>query len=111
MRGRLPVLLMALVALALTLSLVAAVASNASAQDAAAPAVEPSKWTRYNMPAMQDSQVAPNANLLIAEPKNCCITLEGEPVVTVTVLASSITVPNGVNGIARPRWFCTGGPQ
>jgi hypothetical protein len=104
MRGRLSIALMALVALALVLSLVAAMAPDASAQDATIPAGEPSKWMRYNMPAMQDSQVTPNANSLIAEPKNCCITLEGGPVETVIVIAPSGKI-NGF-GDLMPRWFC-----
>ena len=69
-------MLMALVALALVLSLVAAIAPNASAQDDAVPASEPSKWGRYIMPDMQDLQATVNNGIVDGMPKNCCITVK-----------------------------------
>ena len=103
MRGRLPVMLMALVALVLVLSLVAAVAPDAGAQDDAAPASEPSKWGRYIMPAAQGLEAATSANFIDVK-RDCCITVEhdGHPndVVVINVSAAQN------HCLERPRWYC-----
>ena len=114
MRGRLPVMLMALVALALVLSLVAALAPGVSAQDSGAAPEGAAKWMRYAMPSAQELEAAssvykPNG----FQPKNCCITVQsGCTAITTTMPASG---SNDIVGTSfgpapyqeRPRWFCT----
>ena len=78
MKGRLSIMLVVLVALALTLSLVAAVATNASAQDSAAPDDGQGNWVRHNVPTVEDWQEISNLNgAPLPDPRNCAITLEG----------------------------------
>ena len=77
MRGRLPVLLMALVALALVLSLVATLAPGAIAQDSGAAPDGAAKWGRYRMPAAQDVEASITSGTVDGVPRNCAITLEG----------------------------------
>ena len=102
MRGRLSIMLMLFVALALVLSLVSAVATNVSAQDSATLSDGPGKWMRYNMPAAQDWEATTSANKPIAEPRNCCITVTGPYPQTITP-----TNPCSLNGFERAnRWFC-----
>ena len=93
MRGRLPVILLAFVALSLVLSLVAALAPGASAQDSIAPDGGQGNWVRHNVPTAQQWQAASNAGALIGEPRNCAITLEG-------------FYPKDYIGMEHGRWFC-----
>ena len=103
MRGRLPVMLIALVALALTLSLVAALAPNASAQDIPNPTGEQDSWVRLNVPAAQDLRAAPAGSGVSIPARNCAITLRG-PVET------AVINPGSTNCIdVLDRWFCFGG--
>ena len=102
MRGRLPVLLMALVALALVLSLVATLAPDASAQDSGAAPDGAAKWMRYRMPAAQDIEAAITSGIVDGVPKNCCITTQFACVtVTSTQSATATSMP-----LALPRWWC-----
>ena len=97
-------MLIALVALALTLSLVAALAPNASAQDIPNPTGEQDSWVRLNVPAAQDLRAAPAGSGVSIPARNCAITLSG-PVETVT-----FTNPGSTNCIdIWDRWFCIGG--
>ena len=77
MSGRLPVLLMALVALALVLSLVMTLASGAVAQDSGAAPDGADKWGRYMMPSAQDIDATITSGTVDGVPRNCAITLEG----------------------------------
>jgi hypothetical protein len=67
MRGRLSIALMVFVALSLVLSLVAAVAPNASAQDGTiipgGPTGGLNKWIRHDLPTTQHWQMAPNTDI------------------------------------------------
>ena len=90
-----------LVALALVLSLVAALAPYASAQDDAAPASEPSKWGRYKLPTGEQWEIVTSVNPPpVVMPKDCCI----------TVKYGGYT--NGLVAqlyyLERPRWYCIG---
>jgi hypothetical protein len=107
MRGRLPIIFMALVALALVLSLVATLAPGAIAQDSGAAPDGAARWMRYNMPAAQDLGAATYTNGFLAQPKNCCITIQSgcTPMpssgVNAAPAAATTSMPLG-----QPRWFC-----
>ena len=87
---------MALVALALVLSLVAALAPTTSAQDSEAVSGGPGRWARYTIPATQQSQDVWYANSVIAEPRNCAITIVGP-----------YLYKQAYKGLEDARWFCT----
>jgi len=104
-------MLMTLVALALVLSLVAALAPGASAQDSGAAPEGAARWMRYNIPSAQEMEAAVNANQLngINMPKNCCITVEHG----CHMITTSVDNPEPVSATKtampyqeRPRWFC-----
>ena len=99
-------MLMVLVALALTLSLVAAVASNASADDSTIPDSGQGNWVRLKVPSAQDWQAAANPNQPSMDTRDCCITFGPGPVETGAALD-----PYTAAGcpIERQRWFCLGG--
>ena len=102
MRGRLSVILMVLVALSLVLSLVAALAPGAIAQDSEAAPDGSAKWMRYRMPSAQDIEAAITSGFVDGQPRNCCITVEGPYPKTITP-----TNPCSLYGSERPnRWFC-----
>ncbi len=103
MSGRLPVLLMALV---LVLSLAAALAPGAIAQDSGAAPSDTARWMRYVMPTAQQLEAAADAIPNGFQPKDCAITTmsgcgpqpsPGTAVGTVTYMP-----------MENPRWFCTG---
>ncbi len=105
MRGRLPVMLMALVALVLVLSLVAAVAPDAGAQDDAAPASEPSKWGRYKLPTGEQWEIVTSVNpppMVI--PKDCCITVQFGSIPNDVAIIDLDAAQN--HCMVRPRWYC-----
>ena len=107
MRGRLPVILMALVALALVLSLVATLAPNASAQDSGTAPDGTAEWGRYRMPAAQDVEAAVTSGFAGGQPKNCCITVQfGCYSVASTQSAATTSMP-----LERPRWYCNDIPE
>ena len=102
MRGRLPIMLMALVALALLLSLVATLAPDASAQDSGAAPDGAAKWMRYRMPAAQDLGAAADANFVDTK-RECCITVEQSyPNGAIIILNPS----QQNHYMERPRWYC-----
>ena len=102
-------MLMALVALALVLSLAATQAPVAGAQDSGATPSDTSNWARYRMPTAQQLEAAAAAVNGFA-PKDCCITVQygcgpqptngTNPPVTPAEAAATC--------MPRPRWFCTG---
>jgi hypothetical protein len=102
-RGRLPIMLMALVALALVLSMVATLAPGAIAQDSGAAPDGAAKWGRYKLPTGEQWEIVTSVNpppMVI--PKDCCITVEygGHPNGIVDLSAAQN------HCIERPRWFC-----
>jgi hypothetical protein len=106
MRGRLPVMLMALVALALVLSLVAALAPGAIAQDSGA-APDAAKWGRYRMPSAQDIEAAVTSGFVVGAVRNCCILVQsGCATVASTQSAATTSMPS-----EKPRWFCNDTPE
>jgi hypothetical protein len=102
MRGRLPVLLMALVALALVLSLVATLAPDASAQDSGAAPDGAAKWMRYRMPSAQDIEAAVTSGVVDGVPKNCCITTQ----FACFTVASTQSATTAAMPLESPRWYC-----
>ena len=107
MRGRMSVLLMALVALSLVLSLVATLAPDASAQDSGAAPDGAAKWGRYRMPAAQDLEAAVTSGIVDGVVRNCCITTQFACVtVASTQVAATTAMP-----MERPRWYCMDSPQ
>ena len=100
MRGKLPVIL--ILCTALVLSLVAVVASNASAQDIPDPTSVQSDWVRLNMPTMEQWQAAPNPGFLIAGSRYCAITLGMGP----SLGTADTSAVDGIDG--WDRWFCIG---
>ena len=105
MRGRLPVMLMTLVALALVLSLVAALAPGAIAQDSGA-APDAAKWGRYRMPAAQDIEAAVTSGFVGGQPRNCCITLQLGCFAVASVQSAATTAMP----LESPRWYCPAVP-
>jgi len=105
MKGRLPILLMSLLALALALSLVAMLAPDAGAQDGVTAPDGPAKWMRHNVPAAPDLEGACCPNGFNGfTPKTCCITvLSGGTTVLTETNAASVMPAEGVS-----RWFCMG---
>jgi hypothetical protein len=108
-RGRLSITLMALVALALVLSLVAVLAPYASAQDSGAATDGAAQWMRYRLPSGEQWDIVTSVNpppMVI--PKDCCITVtpnhpNGAVIVNVSAAQNHC--------IERPRWFCMGTAQ
>ena len=111
MRGRLPIMLMALVALALVLSLVATLAPGAIAQDSGAAPSDPSNWARYRIPTTEEMEAATNANFVGVQ-RDCCITVNQGCIPIPTAVPTSGTNPEPVSATgtcpSRPRWFCVG---
>jgi hypothetical protein len=99
MRGRLPVILVIFVALAL-ISMAVAVASNASAEPGPATPSVTGNWVRFNIPALQDLQAVLDSNGLPLPARDCAITLEMGG-------TTDTSVVDGIDGM-RPRWFCVG---
>jgi len=105
-------MLMALVALALVLSLAAALAPVAGAQDSGAAPSDLSTWTRYKIPTAQELEATVSANF-VTQPKNCCITVQSGCTAITTAIPTSGT--SDIVGTSfgpasyqeRPRWFCT----
>jgi len=91
-------MLMALVALALVLSLVSALAPDASAQDSGAAPDGAAKWGRYRMPSAQDMEAAANANF-VGVKRDCCIMVKcgGFP-------NGAVIIDN--HFLERPRFYC-----
>ena len=113
-RGRLPVTLMALVALALVLSLVAALAPYASAQDSGAAPDGAAKWMRYKLPTGEQGDIVTSVNpppMVI--PKDCCITVNQGciPIPTSGVNPEPAAAPSLMPYPERPRWYCNGIPK
>ena len=104
MRGRLPVMLIMLVALALTLSLVASLAPNASAQPDPTTPGATDKWMRLNVPTAEQWQAASNPGFLVGSPRNCAITLDGMQQTN----PGAFSIDSSY-GILLDRWFCFGG--
>jgi hypothetical protein len=102
MRRRWPVLLLALVALALVLSLVLTLAPNASAQDSGAAPDGAAKWMRYRMPAAQDIEAAAASGIVDGVVKNCCITVQ----FACFTVASTQSVTETAMPMEQPRWYC-----
>ena len=107
MSGRLPVLRMALVALALVLSLVAALAPGAIAQDSGATTDDPARWMRYNMPTAQQLEAAAAAIANGFQPKDCAITTTHgcQPIPTTVFSPSSVSATTTYMPM-DPRWYC-----
>jgi hypothetical protein len=96
-------MLMALVALALVLSLVATLAPDASAQDSGAAPDGPAKWMRYRMPAAQDMESAADANFVDIK-RNCCITVQSDGHPNGGTIDVSSAQQN--HCLESPRWYC-----
>jgi hypothetical protein len=109
MKGRLPILLMSLLALALALSLVATLAPDAGAQNSGTAPDGPATWMRYNIPAAPDLQVGccPNGFLGVTL-KNCCIrvTPGSQPGPDAVIGSESAASSNPYSSFSR--WFCMG---
>ena len=110
MRGRLSIMLMVLAALALTLSLVAAVASNASAQDSAIPNDGQGNWVRHSVPTTPDRLETADSDdvvLGVANPRYCAITLAYGGTGQTSGESFSSDIAMFVNGYGpHPRWLC-----
>jgi hypothetical protein len=98
-------MLMALVALALVLSLVLTLAPDASAQDSGAAPDGPAKWMRYRMPATQNLEAAANANFIDIE-RNCCITVESDGHPNGEVIIVNFSAAQQNHCMESPRWYC-----
>jgi hypothetical protein len=115
MKGRLPVLLMSLVALALVLGLVATLAPGAGAQDSEPSPDGPAMWMRYNIPAPQDLQATCCTNAIpngFLTQKSCCITIvPGGPITTAAPISATGVNPASAAAtkpVWENRWFCSG---
>ena len=102
-------MLMALVALALVLSLVAALAPGAIAQDSGAAPSDAAKWMRYSMPTAEQLDMVTGVNPPPPEgmPRDCCITTKhdhpnGGIIIIINLSAAQLYYMN------NPRWYCTG---
>jgi len=102
--------LILLVAIAITLSLVVALAPDAGAQGSVAAPDSSTDWTRYNIPASQDLEAAccGKAKANGFTNKRCCITIVPScpPPGPDTVIGSEPATVKPSGGDTR--WFCGG---
>ena len=110
MRGRLPIILMALVALALVLSLAATLAPVAGAQDSGAAPSDTARWMRYVMPTAQQLEAAAAALNGFIPIKDCAIKTmhECQPIPTTgtSVSGASAAATSTSMPMENPRWWC-----
>ncbi len=113
MRGRLPIILMALVALALVLSLAATLAPVAGAQDSGAAPSDTAKWMRYVMPTAQQLEAAAAAVNGFIPPKDCAITTMSscQPIPTTVLSPSAVSASQIHMPMENPRWYCAGSAE
>ncbi len=100
-------MLMALVALALVLSLAAALAPIAGAQDSGAAPSDTSNWARYRIPTAEQLDLVTSVNPPPPEgmPRDCCITTRHDypngGIIIINLSAAQLYY------MESPRWYCT----
>jgi len=115
MRGRLPVMLMALVALAMVLSLATTLAPGAIAQDSGAAPDGAAKWGRYRMPSAQQIEAAKTSGILGGVAQVCAIMTSfgctPQPSPGVSLSGTSAAATSTSMPTESPRWYCPDNPE
>jgi hypothetical protein len=109
MRGRFPVFLMSMMALALVLGLVVTLAPDAGAQDSVTAPAGLSKWMRYDAPPTQSLEAVTSANF-VSQRKTCCITIVSGTTPFGPLSATGVN-PEPAAGFlygGDSRWICWG---
>jgi len=107
MNGRLPTLVMVFVALAIVISLVVALAPDASAQDSMTAPDSSADWTHYNVPASQDLQTTCCGNANFIGQRRRCITIMYDGTGAL-IGPESAGFPQPYPQVEGGRWFCGG---